>query len=116
MDSIFTEDDIVSRYTDEGAIEDGILVKLERDGKPMSRYIKLATTNLLESSDYMEDDQFNVPNILDLIKQCHWIMIRAKKWDWFYSGKIELPRGEKQEVFIEQNNSGGYTVMLPEDH
>lgn len=112
----FTEDDIIFQYTDEEAIEDGILVKLERAGKPMSRYIRIATTNLLVSCGYMEDDQLNIPNVLDLIIQCHSIMIKGKTCDWFYSGDIELPSGEKQKVFIEKNGAGGYTVMLPEDH
>jgi hypothetical protein len=112
----FTEEDIVSRYTDEDGIRDGILMKLERDGKPMSRYIKLATTNLLVSCEYMEGDELNIPNVLDLIIQSHSIMINGRTDDWFYSGDIELPSGEKQKVFIEKNNSGGYTVMLPEDH
>ena len=112
----FTEDDIISQYTDEDAIEDGILVKLERSGKPLSRYIKLATTNLLVSCEYLVDDQLNIPNIRDLITQCHSIMIKGTESRGFYSGDIELPSGEQQKVFIEQNNSGGYTVMLPEDH
>ena len=98
------------------AIEDGILVKLERDGKPMSRYIKLATTNLLVSCAYLVDDQLNIPNVLDLLTQCHGIMRRGTAGDWHYSGEVELPSGEKQTVFIEENGSGGFTVMLPEDH
>lgn len=112
----FTEDDIISMYTDEDAIEDGVLVKLERDGKRLSRYIRLATTNLLVSCGYMEEDQLNIPNILDLLKQGHRIMGKGTAGDWHYSGEVELPSGEKQTVFIEENGSGGYTIMLPEDH
>lgn len=36
--------------------------------------------------------------------------------DWFYSGEIELPNGTKQKIFIQQNETGRYTVMLPEDY
>jgi hypothetical protein len=35
--------------------------------------------------------------------------------DYFYDGKIELPNGEKTVIYIEQNETGKYTIMLPED-
>ncbi|WP_269078523.1 hypothetical protein [Methanococcoides methylutens] len=34
----------------------------------------------------------------------------------FYSGKIELPNGEKQQTFISLNELGKYRIMLPEDY
>ena len=39
-----------------------------------------------------------------------------KDHDWFFEGEIELPSGNRQQVFIEQNETGKYTILLPSDH
>jgi hypothetical protein len=36
--------------------------------------------------------------------------------DYFVSGRIELPSGKKQKVYLAQNETGRYTLMLPEDY
>jgi hypothetical protein len=59
----------------------------------------------------------NVPNVHDLLHQVLEIFNKAANpKDWFLSGQIELPSGSKQKVFIAQNETGRYTVMLPEEY
>lgn len=103
--------DVVSSYTSEEAINDGILVDI---GK-FSNVINIATSNLLESKKYIDGDKLNVPCIMDLVKAGHHI-IQSNKSDHFYSGLIEFPDGTKGKVFIAQNEYGKFTIMLPEDY
>ena len=58
----------------------------------------------------------NILNITDLIVQAAQIFKRKPKDDNFISGTIELPNGQKQKIFIAQNETGRYTAMLPEDY
>jgi len=58
----------------------------------------------------------NIPNITDLIVQAAQIFKRKPDDDYFVSGSIELPSGERQKIFIAQNETGRYTAMLPEDY
>lgn len=58
----------------------------------------------------------NIPNMVDLITQGLRIFSKKPADDWFVSGMIELPSGQKQKVFIAQNETGRYTLMLPEDY
>jgi len=58
----------------------------------------------------------NIPNMSDLITQGLRIFSKKPAADWFVSGIIELPSGQKQKVFIAQNETGRYTLMLPEDY
>ena len=58
----------------------------------------------------------NIPNITDLIVQAAQIFKRKPDDDYFISGTIELPSGQKQRIFIAQNETGRFTVMLPEDY
>jgi hypothetical protein len=44
------------------------------------------------------------------------IFNKMPKGDSFASGKIELPNGAKQEIYIAQNETGRYTIMLPQDY
>ena len=59
---------------------------------------------------------FNYPNILDLLNQALQIIKKGPKGDWMYSGKIETPNGNKQTIFIQQNETGKFTILLPEDN
>lgn len=61
-------------------------------------------------------EPLNIPNILDLIVSALKIYAKKPKDDYFVSGRIELPNGSKQEIFIAQNETGRYTAMLPEDY
>jgi len=58
----------------------------------------------------------NIPNFVDLITQAAQIFKRKPEGDYFVSGTIELPSGQKQKIFIAQNETGRYTAMLPEDY
>ena len=57
----------------------------------------------------------NIPNITDLIVQAVQIFKRKPADDYFVGGSIELPSGQKQKIFIAQNETGRYTAMLPEE-
>lgn len=59
---------------------------------------------------------FNFPNLLDLLNQALQIIKQGERGDWFYSGKIETPNGLKQKIFIAQNETSKFTIMLPEDY
>jgi len=58
----------------------------------------------------------NGPNVLDLLTAALRIFSKKPVADWFVSGMLELPSGQKQKVFIAQNETGRYTLMLPEDY
>ncbi|WP_321431233.1 hypothetical protein [uncultured Methanolobus sp.] len=34
----------------------------------------------------------------------------------YYSGKIEFPGGHKSLILVERNETGRFTILLPEDH
>jgi len=112
-------EEIIYSYTSEQAEEDGVLFDVTKInpkwGKGLFNYV---TTNLLNKG-YMPDDQLSIPCILDLLNQALNIVKTKsknfKEFDTFFSGHVELPTGEKQQVFIEQNETGKFTIMLPED-
>lgn len=62
------------------------------------------------------EQQLNIPNVLDLLTAALRIFKKKIKDDWFVSGQVELPSGKKQKVYIAQNETGRYTLMLPEDY
>jgi len=119
----------ISVYTDDDGIEDGILVKLEHNGRAFGRWINIATSNLI-ARGYEKNGNLNIPNGIDLVRQGEHIIRQANKesgdaseFDWFYAGSIELPSGEKEKVFIAENGTSAgigqrrrYTIMLPEDY
>ena len=107
-------------YTSKQAEEDGILFDVTSINPDWKKGLfNYVTTNLL-SNGYFKDDKINIPNILDLLNQSNQI-VREKsknftKFDSFYCGEIELPSGIMQEIFIEQNETGKFSILLPEDH
>jgi hypothetical protein len=58
----------------------------------------------------------NIPNMLDLLMAALRIFNKKPQDDYFVSGRIELPSGKKQKVYLAQNETGRYTLMLPEDY
>ena len=58
----------------------------------------------------------NSSNLTDLITQAAQIFKRKPEGDYFVSGSIELPSGDRQKIFIAQNETGRFTAMLPEDY
>ena len=117
---IFSEDDIIFRYTSKEAEKDGILVDITKiNHKWKDGIFNYVTANLL-SRGYMDNEKINIPNLIDLLNQVKQIVKRGTdnftKSDTFFSGEIELPSGNKQEVFIAQNETGKFTIMISEDY
>jgi len=113
-------DNVVLKYTSEQAEDDGYLFDVsklnEKWEKGLFNYV---TTNLL-SKGYLEENKINTANLIDLLNQALQIVKKKsndfKDFDYFFAGEIELPLGKKQQIFIEQNETGKYTLLLPEDH
>lgn len=108
--------EVVSTYTSEQATADGVLVAVSSlnsqwgDG-PFSHI----TANLLSQGYREEDGSPRLVNVLDLLNQALKIC-QSKPANHFYSGRIEFPDGQRRKIFIGQNETGKFTVMLPEDY
>ncbi len=110
---------IIYSYSSQQAEEDGFLFDITKINPSWNKGLfNFVTTNLL-SKGYMQDDKLNFANILDLLNQAlHIVKTKSKNFkvhDTFFSGKIEFPDGERNQIFIEMNETGKYTLMLPED-
>jgi hypothetical protein len=121
-----TNEDLIYEYTSQQALEDGILFDVTRLNPDLrDGPFNYVTTSLL-ALGYITHDKsngkpaFNYINILDLLVQAQQIVkLKSKNGtqpDWFYDGKIELPSGQSQKIFIAQNETGKYTIMLPSDY
>jgi hypothetical protein len=116
---IFSKEDIVSTYLSSEAVEDGFLFDLDLVVKqsPLGKFVlQYITTNLLGKGYWNKDQTINIPNLRDLLEQSLRVFHKKPSDDYFVCGVIELPSGCKQKIFIAQNESGRYTVMLPEDY
>jgi hypothetical protein len=116
---IFSKEDLVSTYLSSEAVEDGFLFDLDLVVKqsPLGKFVlQYITTNLLAEGYWNKDQTINIPNLRDLLEQSLRVFRKKPADDYFVSGAIELPSGSKQKIFIAQNESGRYTVMLPEDY
>ncbi|MCA9496604.1 MAG: hypothetical protein KC589_06675 [Nanoarchaeota archaeon] len=114
------DDSIFFKYTIEDAENDGVLFKIFQVNPDWERGIfSHVTTNLL-SYGYEEGGIINLPNLIDLLNQSLEIVKKASKnfenYDYFFSGEIELPSGQKQKIFIQANEIGKFTIMLLEDY
>lgn len=99
--------------------EDGILVDITNINPEWKRGLFNYVTSNLLSKGYIKDNKVDTPCLLDLLNQTN-VIVRIlsrdfKKFDSFFSGIIELPSREKQKIFIEMNETGNFTIMLPED-
>ena len=112
---------VISSYTDEQAIDDGVLVDVKVFGQGWEKGLfNIITNNLLVSKGYMtQDGKPNLPNIMDLLNQVNQCVKRKtnnfKDFDTFFDCSVELPSGSRQKVYAEQNGTGKFTIMLPED-
>ncbi len=116
---VFSKEDLVSTYLSSEAVEDGFLFDLDLVVKqsPLGKFVlQYVTTNLLAEGYWNKDQTINIPNLRDLLEQSLRVFRKKLSEDYFVSGIIELPSGSKQKIFIAQNESGRYTVMLPEDY
>ena len=107
-------------YTSDQAVEDGVLFDITAvNPKWKEGLFNYVTVNLLNSG-YLNEDKLNIPNLLDLLNQALQIVKKATNnftaFDTFFSGSIELPNGDQQKIFIGQNETGKFTIMLPEDY
>lgn len=106
-------------YTSREAVTDGVLFDLDTVlmQSPKGRSVfQFVTTGLLAKGYFNVDGSVNVTNLRDLLNQALRVFRKKREGDYFASGIIELPSGGKQKIFIAQNESGRYTVMLPEDY
>src|SRR5262245_747566 len=101
IERLFDEADIISRYSDRQAVEDGVLFDVHAELSKLSPSIEwdkgpfqYVTTNLCVKG-YVKDDQPNVANFLDLFRNAGAQIAEAMKTgpDHFYSAKIEFPDG-----------------------
>ena len=107
-------------YTSDQAVNDGILFDIIQINpvwkKGMFNYV---TVNLLNRG-YAHQDKISVPNLLDLLNQALQIVRRETKnftvMDTFFCGLVELPDGKQEKIFICWNETGKFTIMLPEDY
>lgn len=108
--------EVVSTYTTEQATADGVLVDLTTVNPEWAKGpFSHVTPNLL-SLGYREwDGSVRAVNVVDLLNQALTIC-RGKAADWFYSGHIEFPDGQRRKIFICQNETGKFTIMRPEDY
>jgi len=116
---IFSKEDLVSTYLSSEAVEDGFLFDLDLVVKqsPLGKFVlQYITTNLLAKGYWNKDQTINIPNLHDLLEQSLRVFRKKPSDDYFVSEVIELPSGCKQKIFIAQNESSRYTVMLPEDY
>ncbi len=110
-------------YSSNQAVDDGILFDItEIDPSWKKGLFNYVTINLM-SKGYTADNAkmpINIPNLLDLLNQSIQIVKKASNYftefDSFFSGDIELPNGEQQKILIVQNETGKFTIMLPEDY
>jgi len=79
-------------------------------------FLKYVTSGLLAKGYWNTDKTLNVPNLLDLLRQLGRIFTKKAADNYFASGVIELPSGQKQRIFIAQNETGRFTAMLPEEY
>ena len=118
-EEIFSKEDLVSTYLSGEAVEDGFLFDIDLVVKqsPLGKFVlQYITTNLLAKGYWNTDQTINIPNLRDLLEQSLRVFRKKPSDDYFVSGVIELPSGSKQKIFIAQNESSRYTVMLPEDY
>ena len=104
-DPLFTEEDIIFKYTDEDGIADGILMPVSFGS------INIVTDgiiHLFSGHGMLEIERFN-----SFMTKAAGLLFEQQKLkeDWFYSVEIE---GKK--YFIAMNGSNGFTMMLPEEY
>lgn len=108
-------------YTSNQAVEDGILFDVTAINPAWAKGLfNYVTTNLLGRGYMDRDGKINIPNLLDLMNQANQIVRKETKdfteFDSFFSGPIELPNGQQQMIFMACNETGKFTIMLPEDY
>ncbi len=123
----FKPKDVIYTYTSQQAVEDGILFDidliLEKTAQGKQFFLKYITTGLLGKGYWNQpiepepnEKTLHIANLKDLLNQAARIFRKKPADDYFVSGRIELPSGQKQEICIAQNETGRFTAMLPEEY
>ena len=114
---IFIDDDVIAVYTSDQAAEDGILFDLGKSNLLKNDMFNFVTTNLLLEMDIQKYDG---KRRTDLIEQAKRIVLRGieanLQEDSFYCGDVRKHNGERIKIFIEMNETGKLTLLLPSDH
>lgn len=113
-------EEVIYKYTSEEAEADGFLFDITRINSEWNKGLfNYVTVNLLHKGYLNDEGNINIPNLLDLLNNSLEIVKKKsnnfKDFDWFFNGKIESPNGEKLSIFIEQNETTKFTIMLAED-
>ena len=124
--NIFNSSDVVSIYTSDEATEDGILFDLSKSSFFKNEHFNFVTTNLLSDlnilsfSSKLNSDVINTPMLLDLLEQAKRIVLNKIREtlteDTFYSGIVRSQDNQSIRIFICQNETGLFTLMLPSDY
>jgi hypothetical protein len=117
-EELFTQDDIISVYTSDEAVADGNLFKLSELKQFKDFPVNFITTELMSKGYFTETDgkkEPNIPNLMDLTFAIA-VFCRKKAYDRLYILDVELPSGDKQKIYVQQNETGKYTAMLPGEY
>lgn len=105
-DSLFKEEDIVFRYTDDDAVEDGVLVPV-RYGE-----ICFVTASIIgDFAEIPEEIRHLIINKFLTDAMNTFEAKRRKKDDWFYEITVW-----KKKYFVALNGRNLFTLMKPEDY
>lgn len=104
-DELFTEEDVIFKYTDEQAVADGVLVPVSFGA------INLVTDGIIDKFRYQ--GLFELAMFNSFMTEAARLLSEQQKLkdDRFYSIAIE---GKK--YFVAMNGSSGFTLMLPEEY
>jgi hypothetical protein len=108
--------ELLNIYEMSGEPRKTAIIKFQNEKCAKEAPLQYVTVSLLSKGYFEQDGSLRLPNVIDLRRMsCARIFHKKPVYDYFVSGKIELPNGQKQTVFIEQNDTGRYTIMIPED-
>ena len=108
---LFDEDDVICRYTQEQATEDGVLVVVGRcDNQKI-----IFTTNLFSDCSYKDEDGENRVDIEELKRIIEKGLSMLKERDKEDTKYMRLRVIEKNRIWVIWN-AEGFTFMKPEDY
>lgn len=122
IEDFLDEAEVISRYSDREAVEDGVLFDVAELAKlaPSIKWnegpFSYVTANLAYSKGYLRDgDEVRVASFINLFTTMGEHM-RKTGPDHFYSKSVEFPDGTTGEVCAAMNETGRFTILLPEDY
>lgn len=115
----FDDFEIIHKYTSDEAAADGLLVRVDQYGPAQINFFTRTVWKLCVEA---VESNSNIEEIISKIK-AEVILVILKKGrkvrsepqleflDWFYDFEVNGWR-----FFLAQNDTGGYTLMFPEDY